>query len=71
MTLHVNVRDGTGAGKRTVREHDPWTCDCVYLAARVLMTSVWMAVEHPGRRYSCPVCGARRPGAGRLRAGTV
>lgn len=47
MSLSVNVQGGTGAGRRRVREHEPWRCAC--------------PADKPGSRYSCGRCGARRP----------
>lgn len=44
MTFNINVKGGTGAGRRTIRELRRWTCLC-----GKTLTS-----------YSCRSCGARR-----------
>ena len=56
--LAVTVKGGTNAGRRIARDRPSWCCRCTTMNA--LTNGVAQRV-HPGDRYSCPDCGARRP----------
>lgn len=59
--MNVNVENGTNAGWRRVRVRPDWYCRC---ALMVVAGMPVMYRLHPGYRYSCPDCGARRPKEG-------
>lgn len=72
MSLHINVPDGTGAGKRRIVDPGPWYCKCVKVRGvrtiyeeggpcDVYDPSRDTFKRQPGGRYSCDVCGERRP----------
>lgn len=56
MSLGVHVNGGTGAGWRRIAERKPWQCGC-YL---IVVGSTAQPIVHPGTKYSCEHCGARR-----------
>jgi hypothetical protein len=63
--VSVNVRGGTGAGRRRVRELPAWVCRCPEIEEREVVGGwLWRGRfrRQPGERYSCSGCGERRPG---------
>jgi predicted SprT family Zn-dependent metalloprotease len=52
----IQVKGGTGAGRRRVKTRPPWSCRCVEL-----FVNAAKYVVHSGEVYSCGKCGARRP----------
>jgi hypothetical protein len=65
--VSVRVKGGTGAGRRRVRELSSWACLCPGNKEFVVGDGLGWLLRYrrqPGHRYSCAVCGARRPGVG-------
>ena len=64
----IQVKGGTRAGFRIVRERPSWECLCVEELDDVRVTIAGVEDgyflvprKHQGRDYSCPDCGLRRP----------
>jgi hypothetical protein len=62
--VSVNVKGGTGAGRRRVRELAEWVCGCPANEESAIEGGTRWVLRfrrQPGHRYSCSSCGARRP----------
>jgi len=57
LTFAIRVKDGTGAGRKTLRQPPRWTHRCT----PVRRDGITRTVKVTTSSYSCPVCGARRP----------
>lgn len=62
MSVQVRVNGGTNAGTRIVNVRPEWECACVvWVESDDGFPPLALDRRHPGHRYSCPDCGARRP----------